>query len=406
MRVAIMHYAAPPVVGGVETVIARHAELIRNAGHEVTVLAGRGAAWDERIPINVYPRFDSRHPEVLELKACLDRGEVPADFEQVVQAAQADLEEGLAGVDVVIAHNIASLHMNLALTAALQRTSQQPSAPRLILWHHDLAWTTPRYQPELHSGWPWDLLRQAWPGVTQVVVSQARREEFAALTGLPEESIHVIPAGVDLVNFYRITPGAWSLYQKLHLAGASPLLLSPVRLTPRKNLEQGLQILAELRKLMPQAQLVVTGPPGAHNPANDSYFRSLRSLRQSLNLQGAAHFLAEFRPDGLAPAEVIDFYHLADALLLTSREEGFGIPILEAGLAHLPIFCTDLDPLQALAGPWATYFSPQDPPAEVAGAIHARLDAESVFQLRRRVRGEFTWQAIYTSQIAPLLEGK
>jgi glycosyltransferase involved in cell wall biosynthesis len=404
MRVAIIHYAAPPVVGGVETVIARQAELIRQGGHEVVVLAGRGSTWDERIPVIVYPRFDSRHPEVLELKACLDRGEVPSDFEQVVEAAQADLEEGLAGVDVVIAHNIASLHMNLALTAALQRYSQKASAARVILWHHDLAWSTPRYQQELHAGWPWDILRQAWPGVTQVVVSQARLEELSALTGLAEEEIRVIPAGVDLVDFFRLTLGAWNLYQKLQLATAQPLLLTPVRLTPRKNLEQSLQILAELRKRLPQAQLVITGPPGAHNPANDTYFRALKNLRQSLKLQGAAHLLAEFRPEGLTSAEVIDFYHLADVLLLTSREEGFGIPILEAGLGRLPIFCTNLDPLQDLAGPYATYFSPDDLPGKIAESISARLETEPVYQLRRRVRGEYTWQAIYASQIAPLLE--
>ena len=406
MRVAIIHYAAPPVVGGVETVIARQAELIQRAGHEALVLAGRGAAWNERIPVYIYPRFDSRHPDVLELKACLDRGEIPSDFEQVVKATQDDLAEALAGVDVLIAHNVASLHMNLALTTALQRFSQQPHAPRLILWHHDLAWATPRYQAELHEGWPWDLLRQAWPGAVQVVVSQARREEYAALTALPEESIHVVPAGVDLVDFFRLTPGAVSLYEKLHLAEASPLLLTPVRLTPRKNLEQGLYILAALRQEMPQAQLVITGPPGAHNPANDSYLRTLRNLRQSLDLQNAVHFLAEYHPEGLAPGEVIDFYHLCDALLLTSREEGFGIPILECGLARLPIFCTDLSPLKALAGPWATYFSPDASAAEVAAAISARLEAESVYQLRSRVRKEFTWQAIYRSQIAPLLEEK
>lgn len=404
MRVTFVHYAAPPVVGGVETVLARQAELLDRAGHQVSILAGRGATWIERIPVIQIPRLDSRHPEVLELKACLDRGEVPPDFEQVVAATQADIEEVIPEVDVIIAHNVASLHKNLALTAALYRLSQSPGAPRFILWHHDLAWTTPRYLPELHSGWPWDLLRQPWPGVTQVVVSQARRDELAELMGLSEAEIAVVPAGVDLKTFYRVSPGAWNLYERLGMAAGAPLLLTPVRVTPRKNLELGLRILAELRKTMPQAQLIITGPPGAHNPKNDAYLRSLLDLRSKLGLKKAVHFLAEHRPEGLAEEEVIDFYHLADALLLTSREEGFGIPILEAGMARLPVFCTDLDPLYSLAGDLATYFQPDSDPAEVAQKIASRLPREPVYLLRLRVRTEFTWQAIYEQLISPLLE--
>jgi hypothetical protein len=46
--------------------------------------------------------------------------------------------------------------------------------PRLIGWHHDFAWERPDYRSELHWD-PWDLLRRAWPGVAQVVVSAAQR---------------------------------------------------------------------------------------------------------------------------------------------------------------------------------------------------------------------------------------
>ena len=74
-------------------------------------------------------------------------------------------------VDILIAHNVCSLNKNLALTAALYQLHTSKKLPRLILWHHDLAWTTPRYQSELHDGYPWDLLRQDWGDITHVVVS-------------------------------------------------------------------------------------------------------------------------------------------------------------------------------------------------------------------------------------------
>ncbi len=406
MKITLLHYAVPPVVGGVETVLARQAGLLAQAGHSVSILAGRGATWDPRIPVKRIPDLDSLDPDILDMKCSLDRGKIPAEFQAMVDAIHWELCDALEGVDALIAHNVASLHKNLALTAALEQLSQSPQAPRIILWHHDLAWTAPRYQPELHPGWPWDLLRTAWPGVVQVAVSQARREELSRLMHIPEESIHVIPAGVDLPGFLRITPVVVDLATRLDLFSAAPLFLAPVRLTRRKNLELALHALAALRSRMPQAMLVVTGPPGAHNPANQGYFHELLALRAQLGLEGAAHFLAEWTPDGIAENEVIDLYHLSDGLILPSREEGFGIPILEAGLARIPIFCSDLAPLRLLAGEWATYFSPDSDPRSLADLIAGRLQSDAGYQLRLRVRGEFTWQAIYSRQIEPLLEAE
>ena len=45
MNVALLHYSAPPIVGGVESVLAHHARLLSEAGHNVRVIAGRGEAW-------------------------------------------------------------------------------------------------------------------------------------------------------------------------------------------------------------------------------------------------------------------------------------------------------------------------------------------------------------------------
>jgi glycosyltransferase involved in cell wall biosynthesis len=100
---------------------------------------------------------------------------------------------------------------------------------------------------------------------------------------------------------------------------------------------------------------------------------------------------------------ISDFYHLADALFLPSREEGFGIPVLEAGLAGLPIFCSDIPPLRDLGGSNATYFSPDADPTELADTMAECLAAHPVFRMRTEVRREYTWERIYSGQIAPLL---
>ncbi len=401
MKIVLLHYTAPPVVGGVETVLARQARQLVRAGHQVTILAGRGQLWDAHIPLETIGLLDTRHPQVLRAKSSLDAGIVPPEFEEQVLQVQNELRRSFHGTQVVIAHNVASLNKNLALTAALYRLSQEDHSPRFILWHHDLAWTTERYQPELHNGWPWDLLRTAWPGVRQVTVSEVRRQELAALMGLPLREITLVSSGLDLTDFLGLPPHLARLVDDLRLTLAAPILICPVRLTRRKNLELALEALAELRKRMPRAVLIVTGLAGSQGKA---YQDQLTRLRSQMGLDGAAFFLAERFPEGLSEAGLIAFYRLADALLITSREEGFGIPLLEAGLAGIPIFCTRLDPLQALAGENAVYFDPEDGGKQVALLIAGRLQNDPVYRMRVRVRHDFTWEAIYRKQLAPLLE--
>jgi len=292
----------------------------------------------------------------------------------------------------------------LALTAALHSLSRAAGFPKLILWHHDLAWTTPRYRLELHEGYPWNLLREDWPGVIQVAVSKPRQRQLADLLQVPLERIRVVPNGLDAGRFLKLEDQTRFLVQRLDLLKAAPLLLLPVRITPRKNIELALRILATLRQRFPAAAMVVTGPLGPHNPANRDYFENLISLRKDLGLADSAHFLAELSSEFLPDPVIADFYHLADALLLPSREEGFGIPVLEAGLTGVPVFCTDIPPLRDLAGEMGIYFSPDANPTQVADLILHRLSNDPIYRLRLRVRTRYTWERVYADQIAPLLK--
>ncbi len=403
MNLALLHYTVPPIVGGVESVIAHHARLMSADGHSVRLIAGRGRPLSEGIPLIPIPLADSRHERVMKVKERLDRGEATTDFASLRDELAGQLQAALSGVDILIAHNVCSLNKNLALTAAIHQLHASRKPPRLILWHHDLAWTTPRYRSELHDGYPWDLLRTDWGDTTHAVVSESRRAELATLMHRDPASIRVIPNGVDAQRFYKLESQTQALLDSTNLFEAAPILLLPIRVTPRKNIELALHTLAELRKYFPEAALVVTGPLGPHNANNRQYFERLSALRGQLGLKNSAHFLAELT-EAFLPDEVIaDFYRIADALFLPSREEGFGIPILEAGLAGLPVFCADIPPLRTLGGTHATYFSPDADPRELAQSMAHQLSSNPVFGLRSDVRREYTWGRIYTEKIAPLL---
>jgi glycosyltransferase involved in cell wall biosynthesis len=247
------------------------------------------------------------------------------------------------------------------------------------------------------------LLKTDWGNTTHVVVSELRQEELAGLMNLDPASIHVIANGVDIDRFYKLEDLTRDLLGKTRLLDASPILLLPVRVTPRKNIELALRTVAELKKDFPEAGLVVTGPLGPHNASNITYFEMLRGLRAHLNLEGSVHFLAELY-DGFLPDEVIaDFYRVGDALLFPSREEGFGIPLIEAAFSHLPAFCADIPPLRKLGMQDAVFFSPDENPTHVAALIVDYFKTSLPARLAMRARASFRWEAIYRQQISPLL---
>ncbi|MFN3491260.1 MAG: glycosyltransferase [Anaerolineales bacterium] len=403
MKISLLHYSVPPIVGGVESVIAHHARLMSADGHDVNLIAARGEALDENITITKIPLADSRHERVNQVKTQLDKGEATKDFDALRHELMKELEKALNDRDVLIAHNVCSLNKNLALTAALYKLHIEKKLPKLILWHHDLAWTTPRYLPELHKGYPWDLLRTDWRNTTHVVVSELRKKELAELMKLNSESIHVIPNGVDASRFYKLESQTQALIQQMKLLDSAPILLLPVRVTPRKNIELALRALSELKQEYPQASLVVTGPLGPHNSNNVKYFEMVKTLRKELVLENSAHFLAEL-VDGFLPDEIIaDFFRIADGLLFPSREEGFGIPLIEAAFSHLPAFCADIAPLRELGLDDVTYFSPEEKPNDVANLIANYFKVSSTAKLSMRARLNFRWEAIYRQHIAPIL---
>jgi glycosyltransferase involved in cell wall biosynthesis len=153
---------------------------------------------------------------------------------------------------------------------------------------------------------------------------------------------------------------------------------------------------------------VITGPPGPHNPKNLEYLETLLKMRQSLGLKTNIHFLYEFNGESEifnAPDYLIsELYRVADLVLFPSFREGFGIPVLEAGLARIPIFASDIPPVRESSAGMIKLFDPSDDPHHVADTINTELKSNRTFLFRRHVLNHFTWQSILRKRIIPLLE--
>jgi mannosylglucosylglycerate synthase len=385
-RIALLHYTAAPVTGGVESVMATHCRLLREAGHDVRVIAGRGDA-------ELLPEVDSRHPEVERVAMCLAEGDAATgEFEALRGRLGTSLGELLADRDVVIAHNVLTMPFNLPLAAALGDAGRP-----VVAWTHDLAWVNPRYAAYRRPGWPWSILREAQPWARYVAVSRLRRDEVASTFGLPPADVAVVPNGVDPPVFLGLGPDTLELARRAGLTDAEPLVLVPVRITRRKRLELAIDAAASLAAAHPNLRVVVSGPPGPHSADNRAYTEELRQRRARLGLDEVVSFLADLAaPGGAHPVSdraIAELYRMADVVLLPSESEGFGLPVLEAGLSRAPLVCADIPVLREVAGTDAWTFPAGSEGETVARAVSRALASRGA-RLRRRVLRDYGWPAV------------
>jgi glycosyltransferase involved in cell wall biosynthesis len=426
--IGILHFTCPPIVGGVELLMGQHADLLLEHGYAVRVLAGRGGRFDRRVPVTLLPALDSKYPALLTVNDELKAGEVTATFEALVQELLALLRVHLADLDVCIVHNALSLHFNLPLTVAFQRLIAEGRAPPLVAWCHDLSWTNVLYIPLMREREPWTLLKTRLPRVRYVVVSEDRRRDLLRLwaevasgessvaNDRPPHLLHstrhslpvVVPAGVSVRAKLRLKPATVELVRQLRLGEGWPFMLLPARITKRKNIEYAIGVTRALRDLGLRPRMLVTGPPGPHNPRSVDYVDELQAERARLDVRREVTFLyeerrANGRPWTATDAMMDDLYQLADLLIFPSAQEGFGIPLLEAGLVRLPVFCSDIPPFREIAGDRVHRFALDAPHTETAARIARFLETDPAARLRHEVIRRYSWEGVFREKIAPLL---
>ncbi len=408
--IAILHYTCPPTVGGVEQLIAVHAGLLAERGYPTRIVTGKGEPFRPDVPVDLLPSLYSKDPELLAINEELDRGVVSDRFYAMANGIYRSLYATLAGVELCVVHNAFTLHFNLPLTAALVRIVEMGIRTHIVAWCHDVSWKNDLYIPKMRNTYPWTLLKQPLEGVRYVAVSELRRSELADLMGVPPERFRVIPAGVAPEVQLKLEPETVNLLRRLKLLDADLLMLAPVRITKRKNLEMSIRITHALLQSGVDAKLVVTGPPGPHNIRSGDYVEELRSLRRDLGVEKEVVFLFEhIQTDGAYPVTdrmMYDLYKLSDLLLFSSTQEGFGIPLIEAGSLKLPVFCSNIPPFREIGLDSVNYFELEDKPEEVAGRIRGWMREDKAFRFRRSVLSQYWWDTIFDNRIEPLLEGR
>ncbi len=361
MRIAILHYTLPPVIGGVERVIRDQAVALQHLGHEVHLLD----------------------------RTLFDQTFGGARSESGVERTASEESRAPLGFDTVLIHNVMTMPFDLAWTRRLHAMSLQHPEILWVNWVHDLCAVNPAYREVTWT--------EPVPAMRHVAVSEARRQEYADFTGLPVESIRLIPNGLDLATVLDLTPRIAAL----PLAAAELVLLHPARLVRRKNIELGLRITAGLVERGCRVAYLVTGAPDPHQPDGLLYHQELKQLRGSLQIESQVHFLGEEGP--LEEADVRSLYAVADALLFPSTGEGFGLPLLEALAHRLPIFCSDLPVHHEVLGMTAHYFQTGTEPTIISAQIMRWYESCQPTRSRRLLLQAHDMVRICQEHLEPLL---
>lgn len=211
--------------------------------------------------------------------------------------------------------------------------------------------------------------REACLGADKIVaISRQTRQDILSFFGIPEEKIEILYQGCDPVFGLPIAETVkQAVRQKYNLPPAYILYVGSIE--ERKNLLLLVRALKDLKEDIP---VVAVGRWTPYVKTVEAYIRENR-------LDGRVRLLHT-----VSYSELPALYGMAALFVYPSFFEGFGIPILEAQKAGVPVIAATGSCLEEAGGPGALYTDPQDAP-ELRGLIESVLtDPKLADQMRRK----------------------
>lgn len=201
-----------------------------------------------------------------------------------------------------------------------------------------------------------------------VAVSHEVRDDLLALgIGRPDQ-FHVIPLGLDLGPYLAIEEPGGKFRSSLGVRPETPLLGCVGRLVPIKNHETLLKAVSEL----PDVHLAVIGD-GELRGALTSRAADL-GLADRVHFTGWCHDMAGVLGD-------------LDAVVLSSRNEGTPIALIEASAAGRPVVATDVGGVRSVVRDEVTGLLTPPGDHQALAAAAARLLADAPGRARMGLAG-------------------
>lgn len=222
--------------------------------------------------------------------------------------------------------------------------------------------------------------RQVASAARVIAVSETTRADLIERYGIEPANVAVAPNGVE-ERFFSAQPLTED--ERTSLGLPRRYILTVGTLEPRKNhvtLFRAVEILGAGFDY----PLVVAGRPGWDT---GPILSAAAPLVQSGHVR-----LLDYVPEHLLPG----LYAGARCFIYPSWYEGFGLPVLEALAAGIPVVASTAPALKEVAGACARYVDPASAEDIALAIVEAVVDAERTpdrIEARRRQARRFTWEA-------------
>lgn len=296
-------------------------------------------------------------------------------------------------------HRLIPLAGSLAAPISASDGTAERAGAHVVHFAHERAFATDR--PSIYQ--PWDLQHLHFPEYFTprhflirertyrhfcsrarivVVATEWVRRDLLARYGLPPEKVRVIPPASALSRIPE--PGLADLeHTRRKFKLPDDFALYPAQTWPHKNHIGLLEALAILRD-----QRGVTVPLVCPGPIREFFPAIARRMRE-LRLEGQVRF-----PGFVAPVELRSFYRLCRCVVLPTRFEGFGLPLVEAFEAGAPAAASATPPLAETAGDAAALFDPRQPAQIAETLLQVWMDPvlrETLVRRGRERAARFSW---------------
>ena len=213
-----------------------------------------------------------------------------------------------------------------------------------------------------------------------IAATPAERAQLLWLYRADQRKVEIVPPGVDLARFSVMDPAVAK--SEIGILPDRRMLLFVGRLEPLKGVDNILKAVARLRARHPRAlDNVCVNVIGGDISAPDTEMMRLKTLRDDLDLRGRVTFL------GARDQDVLQYYYsAAEALIMPSDYESFGMVALEAMACGTPVIASEVGGLAFLVEDGVTGFHvPSREPAALADRIRLLLSQPG----RRAQMGQF-----------------
>ena len=389
--------------GGTETVILETSKRLLAMGHYAEVLCTLATAQDlsnnfDGLPVQRFPYFYPYIGLNSEAKRVLDKkGGSPFSF---------SLMRALLNVPQL---DIMHLHCGNRIGGIGRYVARKRKIPYVISLHGGVfdvpADEVASLAAPTKGAFEWGKVLGLWVGSRRVMIDASAilcvgyQESVLVQERLPDNRVIYLPNGADTRRFSK-GDGA-GFRDKYNIPQDAKVVLILARIDAQKNQHMPVRLLPSFRDITPKTHLLIVG-----NVTNTSYYNELLKIIDTSGLGSQVTIIPGIPSDS---RELVDAYHAADVFLLPSLHEPFGIVILEAWSAGLPVLASNVGGIPHFVedGIDGLLFDPSDDNSLVE--TFRQLNADEALAQRTAAAGrakaysEYDWDII-TSKLLSVYE--